>query len=237
MIELAVDGFYRMDHPSMRAWAEHALIAARPLGDRALTAAAVATLAYACVLGGATAEAEAHRTEAAALVDALPEDELALRLDGAVNLAAAELDLEHLADAEAHAERATALARATGQHDFVPVLVYCLGWVTRLRGRLAESAVLFDGAVEGARLSGNAQSLAGNLLNNSLTALVRGFVVAAPATAEESVDLAREMDQGLVAASAGFALAAALLEADDPARAVDVLVGPAGGDELPRIPL
>src|SRR5215210_3166459 len=236
MIELSVDGFYQMDYALMRDWVEQALIAARPLGDRALTAATVATLAYACVLGGAPAEAEAHRTEAAGLVDTLPDDELGLRLDAAVNLAAAELDLEHLAEAEAHAERATALARATGQHDFVPVLVYCLGWVKRLRGRLAESAELFDGAVEAARLSGNAQSLAGNLLNSSLTALARGDIEAAVATAEESVELVSHLDHGLVAASAGFALAGALLEAGDPARAVDVLVGPAGGDDLPRVP-
>ena len=236
MIELSVDGFYRMEYDAMREWAQRALLAARPLGDKALTAAAVATLAYACVLGGAITEAEGHRAEAAALVDTLPDSELALRLDAAVNLAAAELDLERLTEAGAHAERAMAVARATGQNDFVPVLVYCLGWVTRLGGRLADSAELFDGAVEGARLSGNTQSLAGNLLNRSLSALAEGDIQMALITAEESVDLARRLDQGLASASAGLALAAALLETGDPARAVEALVGPAGGDELSRVP-
>jgi len=236
MIELSVDGFYRMEHDAMREWAQRALVAARPLGDLPLTAAAVATLAYACVLGGAIPEAEVHRAEAAVLVDALPDDELGLRLDAAVNLAAAELDLERLAEAEAHAERAMAVARATGQNDFVPVLVYCLGWVTRLRGRLADSAELFEGAVEGARLSGNNQSLAGNLLNRSLSALAEGDLQMALSTAEESVDLSRRLDEGLVSASAGLVLAAVLLETGDPAGAVDALVEPAGGKDLPRIP-
>ena len=68
MIELAMDGFFRMDYELMREWAERALSTARPLGDRPLTAAAVAVLAFAGATSGATPEAEAHRSEAAALV-------------------------------------------------------------------------------------------------------------------------------------------------------------------------
>jgi DNA-binding NarL/FixJ family response regulator len=101
---------------------------------------------------------------------------------------------------------------------------------------LADSAELFEGAVEGARLSGNNQSLAGNLLNRSLSALAEGDLETALSTAEESVDLARRLDEGLVSASAGLALAAVLLETGDPAGAVEALVGPAGGNELPRVP-
>ena len=236
MIELAVDGFYRMDYESMRGWAGRAVAAARPLDDRPLTAAAVAVLAQAHALTGAIAEGEMHRSEAAALVDALDDDELALRLDAPANLAAAEIDLDRLAEAEAHAERAMAVGRATGQSDFIPVLILCLGWIKRLRGKLAEGGELLDGAAESARLSGNAQSLAGNLLNRSLTALAAGDVATALTTAEESVDLMRPLDRGLMSASTGLALAAALLESGDAARAVDVLVGPAGGDELPLVP-
>ena len=236
MIELAVDGFYRMEYEPMRKWAERALSAARPLGDRPLTAAALATLAYAAALSGAMPEADRHRSEAAALVDALPDQDLALRLDAAVNLAAAELDLERFAEAGAHAERAMAVGQATGQSDIVPILVYCVAWVRRRRGELAESGELLEGAVEGARLSGNVQSLAGNLLNLSLTALAAGDLELALTTAEESVDLTRPLDPSLVSASAAHALAAALLESGDARRAVDVLVGPAGGDELPLTP-
>jgi DNA-binding NarL/FixJ family response regulator len=170
------------------------------------------------------------------LIDALPDRELALRLDAAVNLAAAELDLERFAEAGAHAERAMTLGQTTGQSDIVPILVYCVAWVRRRRGQLAQSGELLEGAVESARLSGNAQSLAGNLLNRSLTALAAGDLELALSTAEEGVELARALDQGLVPASAGLALAAALLESGDPARAVEVLVGPAGGNGLPLVP-
>jgi predicted ATPase/DNA-binding CsgD family transcriptional regulator len=236
MIELATDGFYRMKYEAMHAWAARALSAARPLGNRPLTAAALAALAYAGALTGAIAEAERHRSEAAALIAALPDEELALRLDAAVNLAAAEIDLERLADAETQADRALAIGRATGQSDLVPVLIYCLGWVTRLRGQLTESGELLDAAVESTRVSGNALSLAGNLHLRSLTALAAGDVELALATAEESADLTRQLDQSLMTASAAMAHAAALLESGDPARAVELLVGPSGGDELPLIP-
>jgi DNA-binding CsgD family transcriptional regulator len=101
---------------------------------------------------------------------------------------------------------------------------------------LAESGELLDAAVESARVSGNALSLAGNLHLRSLTALTAGDVELALATAEESVDLTRQLDQSLMTASAGMALAAALLETGDARRAVQALLGPSGGDELPLVP-
>ena len=90
MVELATGAFYRVEYEPMRDWAARALAAAHRLGDRPLTAAALAALALACASAGAFAEAEAHRADAAALVDALSDDELALRLDAAANLATAE---------------------------------------------------------------------------------------------------------------------------------------------------
>ncbi|MGA8928031.1 MAG: LuxR C-terminal-related transcriptional regulator, partial [Solirubrobacterales bacterium] len=236
MIELAVDGFYRLEFEPMRGWAERALSAARPLGSPPLTAAALALLAYAATLGGAMAEAENNRSEAAALVDALSDGDLALRLDAAVNLAAAELDLERFAEAEAHAERAMTVGEATGQSDIVPILVYCLAWVRRRRGELASSAELLDDAVESARLSGNDHSLVGNLLNQSLTALAVGDIELARSAAAESVDLSARFDKGLVSASASHSLASALLEDGAAAEAVEALIGAAGGVDFPLIP-
>ena len=235
MIELAMDGFFRMDYERMREWAERALSTARPLGDRPLTAAAVAVLAFASATSGATQEAEARRSEAAALVADLDDDELALRLDAAANLAGAELYLDRYEEAGAHAERAIAVGRATGQSEFIPLPYSILGQVKLLRGQLAEAAELLDNAVEGARLSGNVQALAGNLGNRSFAALAAGDVEIALATAEECVELTRGLDQSLVCA-AGVALAAALLETGDPGRAVESLIGSSGGDELPLIP-
>jgi DNA-binding NarL/FixJ family response regulator len=235
MIELAMGGFFRMDYELMREWAERALSTARPLGDRPLAAAAVAVLAFASATSGATPEAEARRSEAAALVADLDDDALALRLDAAANLAGAELYLDRYEEAGDHAERAISIGRATAQSEFIPLPYSILGQVKLLRGRLAEAAELLDNAVEGARLSGNVQALAGNLGNRSFAALAAGDVGTALATAEECVELTSGLDQSLVCA-AGVARAAALLETGDPAGAVASLTTSSGGDELPLIP-
>jgi DNA-binding NarL/FixJ family response regulator len=235
MIELAMEGFFRMDYELMRVWAERALSTARPVGDRPLAAAALAVLAFAGATAGATPEAEAHRSQAATLIADLDDDELALRLDAAVNLAGAELYLDRYADAQAHAQRAIAVGRATAQSEFIPLPYSILGQVKLLRGELAEAAEMLDNAVEGARLSGNIQALAGNLGNRSFAALAAGDVALALATAEECVELTSGLDQSL-ACAAGVALAAALLDAGEPRRAVDSLISSSGGHELPFIP-
>jgi DNA-binding NarL/FixJ family response regulator len=235
MIELAMDGFFLMEYERMREWAERARTTAQPLGDRPLTAAAVALLAFASAASGATEAAERHRVEAATLVADLADDELAVRLDAAANLAGAELYLDRYEDAETHAERAMAVGLATGQSEFIPLPYSILGQAKLLRGELAEASDMLDNAVEGARLSGNVQALAGNLVQRSLTALAAGDVDMALSTAKENVDLTQGLDQSLVCA-AGVALAGALLETGDPSRAVDVLVRSSGGEELSLIP-
>ena len=212
MIELAVDGFYRMEYEPMRDWATQALEAARPLGVNSLTAAAAAVLTLAVAFTGAIAEAEKQRLEAVALVDALSDAELALRLDAASNLAAAELYLDRYEEAGAHAERAMAVGLATDQASIVPFVSPVLGCVRVFRGRLAEAAELLDGAVEATRLSGNVQGLAWNLLNRSFAALAAGDVETALRTGQESVDLTRGLDQSLVSAWAGAVFAGALFE-------------------------
>jgi DNA-binding NarL/FixJ family response regulator len=219
----------------MREWAERALSTARPIGDRPLAAAALAALAFASATSGGSPEAEARRSEAAALVADLDDEELALRLDAAANLAGAELYLDRYDDARAHAERAISIGRATAQSEFIPLPYSILGQVKLLRGQLTEAGELLDNAGEGARWSGNVQALAGNLGNRSLAALTAGDVGMALATAEECVELTSGLDQSLVCA-AGVALAAALLESGDPGRAVDSLTSSSGGDELPLIP-
>jgi ATP/maltotriose-dependent transcriptional regulator MalT len=238
MIELALDGVYRMEYEQIGIWAERALGIARSLGDQPLTASAVAILAWGAGLSGATSEAERHRNEAAALVDALSDRELALRLDAAVNLAGAELYLDRFGEAGGHAQRVIRVARATGQPAFVPFAFMLLAWVRMLHGELAEGGEMLDAAVEEARLLGNGQSLAGLLLNRSLTALAAGDLELAVSAAEESVELTLGMEKGLVPASTGLALAAALLETGDPglADAVELLLERAGGAGLPLMP-
>ena len=238
MIELALDGVYRMEFEQIAPWARRALELARPLGDRPLTASAAAILAWGAALCGRVDEAETYRAEAAALVDSLSDEELALRLDAAMNLAGAELYLDRFDECGVHAERVVAVARATGQPAIVLFAFMLVAWVRMLRGELAEGAEMLDAAIEEARLLGNAQSLAGLLLNRSLTALGAGDAELALRTAEESVELTEGMDNGLIPAATGLALSGARLETGDPrlAEAVELMLERTGGAGIPLMP-
>jgi DNA-binding CsgD family transcriptional regulator/tetratricopeptide (TPR) repeat protein len=236
MIELALNAFYRTKYEAMQDWADRAASGARLLGDRPLTAAAVGMLALADAMTGAAERVEADRSEAAALVESLSDDELALRLDAAAWLAGAELYLDRYAEADAHAERALTLGRATGQGELFLVLYQILGRAWYVRGRLAEATELLDGAIEAARLLGNTHALAWNLFNRSVVALAVGDLDIALATAQESVDLSRDLDEGFVSAWAAVRLAAVLLETGQAEGAVELLLGSAGGEELTLIP-
>jgi ATP/maltotriose-dependent transcriptional regulator MalT len=236
MIELAMNGFWRSDYAAMRESAERAAAAARPLQDAPLTAAALAVLALADSMTGAAERTEVDHSEAAALVDSLSDDELALRLDAAAWLAGAELYLDRYAEADTHAARALTIGRATGQGELFLVLVQILGRVWFVRGRLAEACDLLDGGIEAARLQGNTQALVWNLFNRSPVALAVGDVEVALTTAQESFDLTRTLGAGFHSAWAAVRLAGVLLETAHPGAAVEVLLGCAGGEELTLIP-
>jgi DNA-binding NarL/FixJ family response regulator len=236
LIGLAVDTFYRMDYELMRSWSVQALSVARQLEDAPLIAAACAVVALADAFGGAIEEAESHRAEAAALVDALPDDELSLRLDAAAHLGGAELYLDRYQQAEAHLKRGVALARTTEQGHLFPVFVPALAASLFRRGRLAESAALLDGAIDGARLAGDVQALAWNLLDRAFTALLAGDLETAHRAAEESAELTAHLDDSLVSANAGAVHGDIMMESGDPARAVELLLASAGGEQLPLIP-
>jgi DNA-binding NarL/FixJ family response regulator len=95
-------------------------------------------------------------------------------------------------------------------------------------GRLADAIEVIEGGVESARLANSAQDLAWRLHVRSSAALAAGDLDTALSTAEEAMELTGEYP--------GLGLAAALLPSGNPARAVEVLVGSAGGGELPLIP-
>jgi DNA-binding NarL/FixJ family response regulator/tetratricopeptide (TPR) repeat protein len=236
MIELALNEFYRSKYHSTHDWAERAVNAAELLGDRPLTAAARAMPALAGAMTGAGARAQSHRAAAAALVDGLSDDELSRRLDAAAWLAAAELYLDLYAEADAHASRALRLARATGQEELFLVLYQILGRTWYVRAKLADATQLLDGAIEAARLMGQTQALAGNLFNRSVVAVAVGDLDTAASTAQESVDLARDLEEGFVSAWAAVRLAGVLFETGQPDSAVDLLLSCGGGEEQARIP-
>jgi DNA-binding NarL/FixJ family response regulator len=236
LLELTLNEFYRSKYDAMHDWAGRAVNAARDLGDGVLIAEALAMLALAHALTGPTETAMSHRAEAAALVDGMSDDELSLRLDAAGWLAAAELYLDLHAEADAHAGRVLALARATGRGDPFFRLYQILPRVWYVRAKLGEAAELLEGAIEAVRLLGTPPALAGNLFNRSVVALAAGELEVALATAEEAVELTRDLDEGFVTAWAAVRLAGVLLETGQPLRAVELLLGRAGGEELTLIP-
>jgi ATP/maltotriose-dependent transcriptional regulator MalT len=235
LIELALNDFYRSKYQSMHDWARRAVSAAEGLEDAPLMAAAIAMPALADAMTGAGESAQSYRA-AAALVDSLSDDQLSRRIDAAVWLAAAELYLDHYAEADAHAARALTLARNTGQEGLFLVLYQILGRAWYVRAKLADAIELLDGAIEAARLLGNVQALVGNLFNRSVVAVAVGDLDLALDTAQESVELARDLDEGFVAAWAAVRLAGALLETGQPAQALELLLGAGGGREQTFIP-
>jgi DNA-binding CsgD family transcriptional regulator len=184
---------------------------------------------------GSVAEAEAACVEAAGLVDAMSDEELAGLLDAAANLAAAEFYLDRLERAGAHAEHAHAVGRETGHGDLFLVAYGIIGNIRLARGDIGGAVEFFDAAVDTTRLSGNAQLLAWTLVNRSLVAAVAGEAEAALALFEESAELEGAL-HGVAAAWSGMAHAAALLETGDAAGAEEAVVGAVGGDELPALP-
>ena len=82
-----------------------------------------------------------------------------------------------------------------------------LGTALWMQGRMAESAEVFDGAVEAARLVDNLQGVAWNLFNRTFAAIAAGDVQVALATAEQSVEIAKELDEGMLSGHAAWALA------------------------------
>jgi len=236
LIELTLNEFYRSRYEAMRDWAAPAVSAAKETGDAVLIAAATVMPAFADAMTGPTETARSRRTQAAALVDELSDDELSLRPDAAGWLAIAEVYLDLYAEADAHASRALALARASGQGDPLHRLYPVLPRVWYVRGKLAEAIELLDGAIEAARLLGSPPALAGNLFNRSAVALAVGDLDIALATAEESVELTRDLDEGFVTAWAAVRLAGVLFETGQPDRAIEFLLGRAGGEELALIP-
>ena len=236
MVSLALSAFFRQDFADASRWSERALQVARPLEDRALIAAAAGAGALSCSFVGATDDAGRHAAEAAAIIDAMSDAELATRLDAAAFLAGGELYLDRFERTTGHSNRALALARATGQGELLPMLIPTLATALAASGRLVEAAEVLDAAIEGARLAGNRQGLAWSLLNRGYVATMTGDLDLASAATEEGMDLTRGLDESHVSTYAGVCRAMAYLATGDAARAAPLFVTSAGGDDLPLIP-
>ncbi|HWC25526.1 MAG TPA: helix-turn-helix transcriptional regulator, partial [Solirubrobacteraceae bacterium] len=234
-LELAINAFYKGDYARMREYAEHALARGRALDERALTAAATATVALASTFVGDIAAGRAHAEDAAQLLDALSDAELATRLDAPCYLAWAGLYLERYGESLRHSARGIAVVRATGQGQFLPQMIQAQAGSTVLSGRLAEAAENEERAVEAARLTGNPQSLIWALMNYAHAMVARDATIALRA-AEESVELMHGLEDNAIFTMARSVHAMVLGELGDCERCAVGLLAAAGGIGLPAIP-
>src|ERR671922_92096 len=236
MFELALDAFYGQDFDGMCEWGRKSVAAARASGDRAQLAATAGLTAFACSCAPETiAEARALHDEAAELLDALSDDELAAEMNAVAWLPPTEFYLDRYPEGIAHAERGLAVARATGQSDFFPGLIQALANLLFSTGRPVEAAQLLDDSLEAARLSDNVVGIAWSLLNRSYAAINAGEVEEALRAGEKAVELTAPFADSPVGVWSGEVLAQALVEAGKPERGYEMMVERAGPD-LVRVP-
>ena len=235
LLELAVDGFYRVARAPMYDWAQQAQAAAERLGDEALIAASLAMQALIGAWTGDVPRARAVIPRVTELVDGLADAQLATRLDAAANLAATELYLDLFPESRRHAARVMTIGRATHQTELFPPMYAALGTALWMEGRLGEAADLLDGAVDAARLLGDDQGVAWTLFNRAAVALQCGDLDEALELARESVELSSRGEPGLILFLGEQFVGMALLEAGRPLRAIEHQLR-AGGEELSLIP-
>ena len=196
--ELAADALYDSDFEAMRSWAARAVETARALEDRGLEALATALLCFAEYNLGHAAGAAAAREESAALLDALPDDQLALRLDALYYLGFAEYFCERYYDAIRHLRRGINTSRAVGQGQFVVPMQVGLAHALETRGRLAEAAETADAALEAARLAGNRQLIGWALVADAWMAAAAGDVDHARTAGDEAIALLDGLDDSVL---------------------------------------
>ncbi|WP_053227591.1 helix-turn-helix transcriptional regulator [Solirubrobacter soli] len=236
MVELAADAFFATDFNRQWEWSRKGLALAGGLGDPAILAACTAQSAIADACVGLIEDAKRHTAEAAAMVDALSDEQLAQRLDAALFVMGAELHLDRFARGREHGVRAMRIGRATGQGFLLPALVPALCACLEMLGLLDEGIEVIEGAIEGARLSGNRQALSLALMNRSLLAHAAGEIELALTCGEEALATARGVGNRMAESFASFALMRALLSAGEPARALATLVEGGGGEDLVAMP-
>jgi DNA-binding CsgD family transcriptional regulator len=233
-IELVVDGLYALDYERTVATGRRALEAARGTGDRALIAAATAVLCLAEVGAGEVGPARERHAEAAALIDALSDTELAARVETLFYLGWAENYLERYDEAVAHVDRGIAILRASGEGGLLIPLMLVKGYTFEMLGRVPEAVELCEHAIEAARLSAAPHELGWALCELAYAQYHAGELGGAIAAAEESAQVGGRMAGATMPAGGGgpgWALAMSLFEAGELERAWEIMRG-LGSDEL-----
>ncbi|MFI7600487.1 BTAD domain-containing putative transcriptional regulator [Actinoplanes sp. NPDC049681] len=212
-----------------------AVAAARLAGDRPLLAAALATSVLEDQRAGrASGDIGNRLTEAAALVDAMPDAEVAQLLHGVAWLATAELCQDRPFDAQRHAERALQTARSSGQTTLVGQIHALRACVHRALGDLPEAARCLEDARDAAALLDTDELTALVLAYQCTVTVLQGDLDHGLRLGKEAVAVAGNRS-GYFAGTAAGALALALLHAGDPAGCVTTLLGDGAELDVRRI--
>ncbi len=239
-VELTVDGLYELDFEQTISMGRGALAASRATGDRALIATAASALALGEAAAGRIDAAREHREEATALVDRMPDAELAPRLETLYYLGWAENYLEHYDAAAAHADRGVAIARSTGEGRLLVPIGLVKGYTYEMQGRVADAIELCETAVEATRLSASTHELSWALCELAYAWYHAGQLESAIAAAEESARVGGRLAGDTMPAGGGgpgWVLAMSLFEAGEVGRGAEIMHS-LGSDDLPhKIPV
>ena len=156
-------------------------------------------------------------------LDALPDEQLAARLDAPYYLGFAEYFCEHYDDAIRHFRRGIAVSRATGQGQFVVPMMVGLAHALERRGRSPRRSSTADAAVEAARLAGNRQLIGFALVAEAWTAAALGDIERARAAAEEAVALLDGLDESVLTRATHAHVGVMWLEIGEPDRCLEQL--------------
>ena len=119
------------------------------------------------------AAAREHHAEAQAPIDALPDPELAPRLESLFYLGWAENYLERYEEAIAHVDRGIAIPRASGEGGLLIPLMLVKGYTFEMLGRPPRRSSCATAAVEAARLSALPSSSPGRCASSPTRATTR----------------------------------------------------------------
>jgi ATP/maltotriose-dependent transcriptional regulator MalT len=219
--ELAADALYHSDFATVREWAERARETARALDDPGLGAVAAGLQCFAGFGLGDTPAAQAARADGAELLDGLPDDALAARLDAPYYLGFAEYFCDAYDDTIRHMRRGIDVSRAVGQGQFVIPMMVGLAHALEKRGRLHEARETVEDAVEAARMAGNRQVAGWALFAEGWIAAMAGDIDRALRAGDEALDAVRGLDESLLTRATHDFVAAIWLEAGQPDRCLE----------------
>jgi DNA-binding NarL/FixJ family response regulator len=230
---LASGSFFDGDWQSMRCWAREALAGGE--GGPAYRATGLGCLALACYALGESDPAAEHAREAAGLIETLPALQLAGRLEGLALLGWTEYCLGHWTDARRLAERALAISRDTGQQHLEAPMLIIAAMARLAQAQPGEAAAAAEAARESAERAANHLFRTFALTVECMVEIVHGDLAQAVRLGEDALAAGRQSNSPW-ATVAGCYLAEAYLEAGDPLRARQQLLGAGAEPTLPPLP-